>query len=400
MYFGTVKFSTAQRVNRMNTIGHLIRGDTRYAEVAQWTPPGEDHRRKVLSERCAADAGVETVHDMIDAANDRRRWRRLTEQLKEKLEPVASFVPVTDPTWPATVKRVQTLADMQFVEEGRSPYPLLQGALHIYTDGGMREVKHKNGSIAKCAGYGVVFFTLRNQPGFNLTEVCNELVNEDDMTNNRAEISAAIVAVKRSANWTGDVAVHTDSEIVWSWAHTQRRRYLLDQYNVLQNADLWLVLNAAIGERLVHFVKVRSHNGNPRNDEVDSLATRALGYSLGLRYPGEKFKPFDTSVHVKTLSLERHLAVQRAKTTCLREEARPRSAIRIEDLKAAAGKWVGNELAIVTWRFPGEGEQVSEGYVVKQGRSTFINYHRHGVLPFPNPEVEVVCVEIKMELSQ
>jgi ribonuclease HI len=114
----------------------------------------------------------------------------------------------------------------------------------------------------ECAGFGVIFIAETVQPGFDLSPVCEALVEDADMTNNRAEIKAAIRAVKRSCRWNGVFVLHTDSGVVWNWYHTLRRKHLLDQYSSLDNGDLWVVLNASIGEREMAVVKVRSHNGN------------------------------------------------------------------------------------------------------------------------------------------
>jgi ribonuclease HI len=399
--FNTRKFSTMQKEQRMSTIGHLLRGDTGYSDIIQWSPQGEDHRHKVLSERCAKDAGAETPQDLIDLAHNRTMWRRRTEQLVEQLEPTVTFVPVTAPQWHRLRHSNLSLQDRQFVEEGRTPYPLHQGALHMYTDGGMREVKLETGDVQKCAGYGVVFHARTLQKCFNMTEVCQELTEDSDMTNNRAEIRAVITAVKRAFSWNGPLVVHTDSEVVWHWAHVLRWKLLLDMYETVLNHDLWKVLNATLGEREVYFIKVRSHNGNPRNDEVDSIATRALSHSLNVRYPGRLIAlNFDTTIRVKKLALEDLIQSKRDEAREVRvQEARSRRVpLTCERLREVRAMLKDGDRVVVEWGNLDDALiEISSGTAFRRGRGVVVDYEEYGPIAFPNPAV--VYYKIKIESS-
>ncbi|WP_311767536.1 RNase H family protein [Halomonas sp. YLB-10] len=98
----------------------------------------------------------------------------------------------------------------------------------------------------------------------------------DTITNNRAELTAAIKALealKRPAH----VELTTDSEYVQNGATEwlsgwKRRGWKTASKAHVKNADLWRQLDALLQTHAVRFHWVRGHDGHPENELADSLA--------------------------------------------------------------------------------------------------------------------------------
>lgn len=102
----------------------------------------------------------------------------------------------------------------------------------------------------------------------------------NNTTNNRMEITAAIVALE-SLTRPCEVTLYSDS------------KYLVDAFNQkwidkwvangwrsagrkdVKNVDLWERLIKATEKHKVHFVWVKGHDSNPLNNKCDYLATTA-----------------------------------------------------------------------------------------------------------------------------
>ena len=127
--------------------------------------------------------------------------------------------------------------------------------IHIYTDGSCLGNPGPGGWAAVIEGDGAK----RSLAG-----------REDDTTNNRMEILAAIkgleVVLERS-----EVAVFSDSQYV---VNTMTKGWKRNA-----NQDLWARLDAAASSRSVHWEWVRGHAGNPGNEEADALANQQIGLS-------------------------------------------------------------------------------------------------------------------------
>lgn len=98
-----------------------------------------------------------------------------------------------------------------------------------------------------------------------------------DTTNNRMELTAALVAL---GALPADVpaVLFCDSEYVVKGLNTwlaswQRRGWKTAQGKPVANADLWQKLGAARAARPLADIRwVRGHNGDPMNETVDRLA--------------------------------------------------------------------------------------------------------------------------------
>ena len=132
----------------------------------------------------------------------------------------------------------------------------------IYTDGAC------SGNPGP-GGYGVVLVF-----GNNRKELSG---SEENTTNNRMELTAAIVglsALKRKC----EVKLVTDSKYVsdgiskgWAASWRQNGWRKADKKPAL-NADLWEKLLILIEQHEVELEWVKGHNGHPENERCDALA--------------------------------------------------------------------------------------------------------------------------------
>ena len=138
----------------------------------------------------------------------------------------------------------------------------------IYTDGSSR------GNPGR-GGWAAVIIE-------NKSDTQKELVREiggreDDTTNNRMEMLAAIEGLKNTSE-NSEVEIYSDSEYlikgitIWikNWEKNNWRTK--DKKPVL-NKDLWLKLIEEINKRSVIWKKVLGHSGDKYNERCDEIAT-------------------------------------------------------------------------------------------------------------------------------
>lgn len=102
---------------------------------------------------------------------------------------------------------------------------------------------------------------------------------EDDTTNNRMELMAAIQALE-SLKRPSEVDLHTDSTYVrdgiTKWIHGWKRNgWKTSAKKPVKNEDLWKRLDAALADHQVSWHWVKGHSGHPENERADELATTA-----------------------------------------------------------------------------------------------------------------------------
>lgn len=102
---------------------------------------------------------------------------------------------------------------------------------------------------------------------------------EDDTTNNRMELMAAIQALE-SLKRPSQVDLHTDSTYVrdgiTKWIHGWKRNgWKTSAKKPVKNEDLWKRLDAALADHQVSWHWVKGHAGHPENERADELATTA-----------------------------------------------------------------------------------------------------------------------------
>ena len=130
-------------------------------------------------------------------------------------------------------------------------------AIHIYTDGACL------GNPGP-GGWGAVIV----QDGHK-TELSGR---EDDTTNNRMEIMAAIKGLEATPE-RSEVTIYSDS------------RYLVNTmtkgWKRKANTDLWTALDTVVLRRSVDWEWVKGHAGHPENERADTLAVQKASGGMG-----------------------------------------------------------------------------------------------------------------------
>jgi ribonuclease HI len=90
---------------------------------------------------------------------------------------------------------------------------------------------------------------------------------EQQTTNNRMELMAAIQALKALAGHPQTVVLHSDSQLlIKTMSHGWKRK---------KNLDLWTELDQLSAQHQVSWQWVRGHNGHADNERCDRLAQQA-----------------------------------------------------------------------------------------------------------------------------
>ena len=103
---------------------------------------------------------------------------------------------------------------------------------------------------------------------------------EPHTTNNRMELLAVIKALE-ALKKPCTVTVHSDSALIINaltqgWLeHWQRRGWKKADKKPVENLDLWQALLKAMAPHQVHWIKVKGHADDARNNLVDQLAVEA-----------------------------------------------------------------------------------------------------------------------------
>lgn len=103
---------------------------------------------------------------------------------------------------------------------------------------------------------------------------------EQETTNNRMELMAAIQAIK-SLNRPCRISLTTDSQYVrkgisvWmpDW---KKRHWKTAAKKPVKNKDLWQLLDAATQQHEIDWFWVKGHSGHPGNELADRLANRGI----------------------------------------------------------------------------------------------------------------------------
>lgn len=148
----------------------------------------------------------------------------------------------------------------------RQPEKRAADSVVVYTDGG--SINNPGPG-----GYGIVMELEGNRRelsgGFRLT------------TNNRMEMTAAIVALKELLDCREEIHLYSDSSylvngIEKGWARKwQKNRWRKSDGAPALNRDLWEQLLDLLQNLTVKFHWVKGHAGNPLNERCDRLAVAA-----------------------------------------------------------------------------------------------------------------------------
>jgi ribonuclease HI len=152
--------------------------------------------------------------------------------------------------------------------------------IHIYTDGG-------------CSGNpgpgGWAYVILRIEAGKPelIEEKCG---GSRDTTNNRMELSAALLALERALELdlgASRVTLHTDSQYVQKgmteWLENwKRKNWRTSAKEPVKNQDLWQRLDVAASALPIQWKWVKGHAGDLYNERCDELTQYAIA-KLGKR---------------------------------------------------------------------------------------------------------------------
>ena len=136
----------------------------------------------------------------------------------------------------------------------------------IYTDGAC------SGNPGR-GGWGAVIFDNDNKQK-------NISGSEENTTNNRMELSAAIMALKE-VNKNSEITIYTDStyvkngitEWVLKWKENGWKN---SNKEPVKNKDLWEKLDNLCEQNIVNWKWVKGHASNKYNNLADELATKAI----------------------------------------------------------------------------------------------------------------------------
>lgn len=103
---------------------------------------------------------------------------------------------------------------------------------------------------------------------------------EENTTNNRMELMAAIVALE-TLNRPCEIVVTTDSQYVrqgiTEWLEGWKKRgWKNSAKKPVKNADLWQRLDAATQPHKIEWKWVKGHSGHPENEKADQLANKGV----------------------------------------------------------------------------------------------------------------------------
>ena len=141
--------------------------------------------------------------------------------------------------------------------------------LNIYTDGACRGNPGPGGWGALLEYQGV-------------TEELNGY--EADTTNNRMELTAAIMALSRVKR-PCRICLTTDSRYlrdgITRWIHEWKRNgWKTANRKPVKNEDLWKQLDTMIANLDIEWHWVKAHNGHPENERADYLANQSIDRML------------------------------------------------------------------------------------------------------------------------
>lgn len=105
--------------------------------------------------------------------------------------------------------------------------------------------------------------------------------SEDDTTNNRMELMAAIQGLETLKRGVEQVRVHTDSTYVkdgiTKWIHGWKKNgWKTAAKKPVKNQDLWQRLEEALSGHDIAWHWIKGHSGHPENERCDELARLAI----------------------------------------------------------------------------------------------------------------------------
>ncbi|RCX07063.1 ribonuclease H family protein [Marinomonas foliarum] len=149
--------------------------------------------------------------------------------------------------------------------------------INVYADGSCLN----NGKEGASGGWAFIIL--------NGSETIKVSGREEGTTNNRMELMAVIRAIEFLSNSKADLTIYLDSQYVKDgceqWLLKWKcNNWLTSSKRPVKNKDLWIQLDALLGNINVSFQKVKAHSDHPINDLVDQLARKAAQGTLLNKY--------------------------------------------------------------------------------------------------------------------
>ena len=134
--------------------------------------------------------------------------------------------------------------------------------IKIYTDGACSGNQGKGGWAA------IILDDNENQ-----TKISG---SENRTTNNRMELMAAIMALKKIKK-ESEILIYTDSKYVKDGITEWIKKWKLNNWRSsnkkpVKNKDLWIILDNSCQKHKISWKWVKGHAGNKYNDLVDKMA--------------------------------------------------------------------------------------------------------------------------------
>ena len=103
---------------------------------------------------------------------------------------------------------------------------------------------------------------------------------ENNTTNNRMELTAAIEALKTITKKSYKIEVYTDSTYLCNgvnlWIGKWKSNNWMSKNKPVKNIDLWQKIDALLNTLEISWHWVRGHNGDHYNEIADALARKAI----------------------------------------------------------------------------------------------------------------------------
>ena len=132
----------------------------------------------------------------------------------------------------------------------------------IYTDGGCR-------GNPGLGAWGAILISEKHNLRLEIGE------SEDNTTNNRMEMKAAIKALERLKH-SHNIKLYSDSAYlvngmtkwIYSW---QKNNWIKSDKKPVENKEYWLKLIELSSKHNIEFIKVKGHSNNKENNRADEI---------------------------------------------------------------------------------------------------------------------------------
>ncbi|MEI0563478.1 ribonuclease HI [Brachyspira pulli] len=132
----------------------------------------------------------------------------------------------------------------------------------IYTDGGCR-------GNPGLGAWGAILISEKHNLRLEIGE------SEDNVTNNKMEMKAAIKALERLKN-SHNIKLYSDSAYlingmtkwIYSW---QKNNWIKSDKKPVENKEYWLRLIELSSKHNIEFIKVKGHSTNKENNRADEI---------------------------------------------------------------------------------------------------------------------------------